>query len=64
MQHWRSVFTDAVEAVSGHSLEGSPHHGVFLQDFVKAVHTQRVHPAVRVSSHARRPTTTCQQTDL
>lgn len=56
--------TDAVQAVDGDGLEGTPHHRVFLQHFVKMVDGEREEAAVGVGADAGRATAFRQEADF
>lgn len=51
------AITYAVETIDGNGLEGSPHHGIFLQHLIEVVNRQRVKSTVSLCSHAGRAPT-------
>ena len=59
-----AVLTYSVQTIKSNGLEGSSHHGKFLEHLVEVVHRQRVETTVVVSSHARCPSASSQQTNF
>lgn len=57
-------FTDAVQTVNSDGFKGTPHHWMFLQHLVKAVHAERVQTTICICTDAGCPPSTSQQTDL
>lgn len=50
-QLYDKVITYAVETIDGNSLEGSSHHGIFLQHLIEVVDGQRIESTVSLRSH-------------
>lgn len=63
-QKQQEGFTDAIESVRCHRLEGPSHHGMLFQNLVETAHTEGVKSTVRICSNTSCPPATCQQTDL
>ncbi len=57
-------FTDAIESVLCHRLEGPSHHGMLFQNLIETVHTEGVKSTVCICSDTSCSPAAGQQTDL